>query len=232
MSRAAAVLALSLAALVAVAPASASFLDAIVGEINGKAITASDIALARALGLFALSPSTSPIDADAVERFTDVLLALEEAERLGLEPSVEEVEGGWGAAAARVGGIEPLRAWLEQAAVDPAWPRRLVAADLRWHRFLELRFRAFVFVTEAEVDAELEPGRQSPAARARVRADLVERAVRRSLADWLAEARGRATVRSLLAPGEQIPVPFPMPSADARTSRDPRPWPPSRGRPA
>jgi hypothetical protein len=216
MSGASGVLALSLAALLAAAPA--SFLDAVVGELNGKTITASDIALARALGLFGLSPSASPIDAAAVERFTDVLLALEEAERLGLEAPAEQVEEGWRAAATRAGGIEALSAWLEQAAVDPAWARRLVVADLRWRRFLELRFRAFVFVTESEVEAELGPGEHPEAARARARADVVERAVRRSLTDWLAEARRRATVRGLLAPGEQIPVPFPMPSAGERPS--------------
>ena len=56
------------------APAAAPPFDALLGVVEGRTIAASDIALARALGVLGFAPSTSPITREEIERFADVLL--------------------------------------------------------------------------------------------------------------------------------------------------------------
>ncbi len=186
--------------------------DAVLAEVEGQVVTASDVALARGLSLFGASPSPAPIGSDDVERLITARLVVNEARRLGIGATADDVEQAWGAAARRVGGPAGLDRWLEQAGVDRAWAQSLIAADLEWQRFIDLRFRSFVFVPLDDVRAALGPGDHSPEVRARARAMLEAREAERRLAEWRVETERRVTVRRLLAPGASVACPLPMPS--------------------
>jgi hypothetical protein len=207
MRRAAAVALLGLL-LAPGAPSAAPLLDALVGVVDGRTVSASDVALARALGVLGFQPSTAPITREDVERFADVRLQLEEAGRIGISAEPEEIERAWAAVAARAGGDDALDRWLQAQAIDRSWPRRLVEQDVIRRRFFEARFAAFVFPDEAEVSAALGPGQHDEAARDAARARLIREAANQAQADWLQAARRAATITILLAPGSTVAPPF------------------------
>lgn len=207
---------LVLVGLLAVASPSAgggTFADAVLGEVDSRVVTASDVGLARALGLFGFVPSAEAIDAREFDRFVRAWLPVAEAERLDLQIPPADLEAAWREAAARAGGPGALEAWLGQHAIELAWARRMVAWDLLRRRFIEVRFRAFVFVTEDQVRAALGPGPQPPEARQRVREALGRAEAERRLGAWLEEALPRASVRRALGSDQRVPLPFPMPGA-------------------
>ncbi len=187
------------------------FVDAVLAEVEGQVVTASDVALARALSLFGASPAAEPIRHADVERLITARLVVNEARRLGIGATGDDVEQAWDAATRRVGGPARLDRWLEQAGVGRAWAQSLLAADLEWQRFTDLRFRSFVFVPVDDVRAALGPGDHSLEAQARVRAELEAREIERRLAEWRIETERRVTVRRLLAPGASVACPLPMP---------------------
>ena len=88
------------------------FLDEVVAEIDGALVAASDVAIARALGLFELHPAPRALEATDVERYVDGRLLVREATRLGLETTADERTEAWAAAADRAGGQASLEAWL------------------------------------------------------------------------------------------------------------------------
>ena len=184
------------------------FLDRMVAEIDGALVTASDVAIARALGLFELNPARRAIEATDVERYVDGRLLVREATRLGLETTPDERTEAWAAAAGRAGGQTMLEAWLRTADVDPAWARRLVDEDLVRRRFVELRFRELAFVSEAEVTAAMGTGQHGEATREAVRARLEGDVARRRLGEWLVETRARSVIRRLVDEGTPAPDPL------------------------
>jgi hypothetical protein len=186
--------------------------DAVLADVSGEVVTASDIALARALTLFGFAPSGVPIVPKDVERFLDALLLSQEAQRLRIESAPAERETAWQEAADRVGGPGALAAWLNDVGIAEAWARRLVDTDLARRRFIEVRFRTFAFVSEAEIAGVLGPGDHPTAARDLARAGLVDEAVTRALSEWMQEARSRAQIRRVPIPVAGIPVPLPMPT--------------------
>lgn len=190
------------------ADAAATFLDAVLADVDGAIVTASDAAVGKALGLFGLEAAPASIHAADVQRLAEAWLAIAEADRLQIAPSPTDIEEAWGAAAARVGGMDALRGWMDQAGLDEVWVRKLVEADLRWRRFIEIRFRAFVFVSEEDVTKVIGPGPHTPDARERAARVLREEMTRRELTAWLAEARSRATVRLTGAEETGLPPPF------------------------
>jgi len=186
-------------------------LDAIVGSVESRTIAASDIALARALGVLGFAPSTAPILREDVERFADVLLILDEAGRIGIGAEPEQTDPAWAAVVARAGGADVLTRWLDAQAIDRAWARRLVEYEVVLTRFFEARFAAFVFPEDAEVDRALGSAPHDESAREAARARLVREAATKAQAQWLREARRRASLRILLPPETSIPSPFPPP---------------------
>jgi hypothetical protein len=184
------------------------FVDRVVAAIDGTPVTASDVAIARALGLFELNPEPRAIEATDVERYVDGRLLVREATRLGLETTADERTEAWAAAAGRAGGQAILEAWLRRADVDPAWARRLVDEDLTRRRFVELRFRDLAFVSEADVTAAMGSGANGEAAREAVRARLEDDAARRRLGEWLVETRARSAIRRLVDEGARVPDPL------------------------
>jgi hypothetical protein len=185
--------------------------DAAVAEIGGAVVTASDVALARALGLFGLTPTRGPITAAEVERHVEGLLLAAEAARLAIEVTAEDMERAWQAALG--GGREP---WLEARGIERAWARRLVEADVRRRHFAEARFRAFAFVTESDVAAALGPGSHGEAARREARERLEAERVAREIEAWRQDAITRLAVRRVWpGPG---PAPDPLDAPGIRQS--------------
>ena len=191
-----------------VGQAEVRFLDRMVADIDGALVTASDVAIARALGLFELNPAPRAIEATDVERYVDGRLLAREATRLGLETTPDERTEAWAAAADRAGGHAILEAWLRTADVDPAWARRLVDEDLIGRRFVEFRFRDLAFVSEAEVTAAMGAGQHGEATREAVRARLEGDVARRQLGEWLVETRARSVIRRLVDERTRVPDPL------------------------
>jgi hypothetical protein len=175
--------------------------DAAVASMPGALVTLSDVALARALGLFGLERADGSITPAEVTRYVNAQLAVREADQLAVKVSAEEMARAWEAA-----GGAALAARLEAVGIDPVWARRLVEDDLQIQRFVELRFQAFAFVTEAEVDEALGPGPRDDAARRAARERLRDERAAKALAEWTEEARGRARIRVLAA--GPWPAPF------------------------
>jgi hypothetical protein len=115
--------------------------EAVLAEVDGTVITAADVGVARALGLFGLRPSPEPIRRTDIDRLLDARLVEQEAIRLNIEGSDDEVEAAWASAVERMGGVEPAIAWLMQAQIEPDWVRAFVEADVRRQRFVALRFQ-------------------------------------------------------------------------------------------
>lgn len=191
--------------------AAAPFVDALLGVVEGRTVAASDIALARALGVLGFAPSTSPIAREDVERFVDVLLIVDEAGRIGINAEPEQIERAWAAVVTRVGDDTALARWLDAQAIGRAWARRLVEHEVVRARFYEARFAAFVFPDEAAIGRALGAGQHDEAAREAARARLIREAAEREQAEWLREARQRVSIRILVPPGASIPPPFPVP---------------------
>ncbi|MGH7277299.1 MAG: hypothetical protein ACREJG_01275, partial [Candidatus Rokuibacteriota bacterium] len=82
----------------------ADFVDAVLGEAEARIVTAGDIALARALGLFGFTPSPAAITGGDVERLLHAWLVVVEARRLGIGGSPDALDAAWPAAAARLSG--------------------------------------------------------------------------------------------------------------------------------
>jgi hypothetical protein len=194
--------------LLHVSLAPAEPLDTLLAQVDSRTIAASDVALARALGVFGFAPSSAPIVRADVDRYIDVLLILSEAAKIGVEAEPTAIDAAWSGIAVRVGGEAALAQWLEDQAIDREWARRLVEEDVVRSKFLDARFAAFIFPDEAAVDRELGPGRHDESARERVRDRLVRYAAAEAQGKWLADARRRASIRILLSDGESVAPPF------------------------
>jgi len=196
-----------LVALLAVArPVDAAtdrLVDVVLAEIASSPVMLSDVALARALGVLGLEPSSGPITDAELSQFLDVEIAAREAAQLGIEVSAADLDRAWQAA-----GGATLGSRLEAVGIDFAWARRLLESDLRVERFIDLRFRAFAFVTDFDVDEALGPGAHDEAERARTRERLRAEMVRRAFASWEKDARQRVAVRTV--PGVTGPWPAPF----------------------
>src|SRR5262249_40503728 len=190
--------------------------DTLLGQAGAKTISASDIALARALGVFGFAPSAAPIERSDVDRYVDGLRMLDEAGRLGIEVEPAALDAAWVAVGIRAGGEAVLQRWLEQNAIERDWARRLVEDDIVETKFLDARFAAFVFPDDDAITRELGPGEPGPAGRGglgrgRARGGLAAKAASEAQAIWLADARRRASIRILIPAGSSVAPPFAMP---------------------
>lgn len=201
----------------------ASFVDAMVAQVGLYTIAASDVALARALGLYGLVPERGPIRAADIDRVIDARLIVAEAERLGISPSPEAVEKAWREVAARRGGMKSFQAWLEEKGISRQWARKLTYADAQRIHFAELRFERFVFIPEEQITRALGPGRHSDDQRERVRETLRKEEADRALTRWLERQRKQAKIRRFI--DGEVPDPFASSTLSERrsTRRDDRP---------
>jgi hypothetical protein len=204
-----------LAALLVALPAPghaapARLVDTVVAEVGSRPVILSDIALARALGLFGLEPSAGPITDAEVAMYLDAQLVAREARQLAIEVPAAEVDRAWEKA-----GGSALAVRLAEAGVDPAWARRLLEDDLRIERFVKVRFADFAFVTDFDVDEVLGPGEHDDATRARTRERLLADMIARAFAAWKAEARARTPIRLLSGVAGPWTPPFTLGPAPA-----------------
>jgi hypothetical protein len=200
--------------LLGAALGSAQVLDTVLAQVDGRTIASSDIALARALGVFGFAPTSAPIERGDVERFADVMLIIAEAGRTAIAIEAAPVDRAWGALAARVGGEAALDRWLEERAIDRDWARRFVQDDLVRTAYFDARFASFVFPDEDAVSQALGPGPHDEGEREAERQRLIQAAALKAQAEWLQGARKRASIRILLAPGTSVAAPFPPPERD------------------
>jgi hypothetical protein len=194
-------------ALLAIAGAAAAadsrLMDAVLAEVGSRPVMLSDVALARALGALGLEPSAGPITDADLARYLDAQLAVREATQLAIEVSAADVDRAW-----EMAGGAALAARLAAVGIDPAWARRLVEANLRVERFVDLRFRAFAFVTGLDVDEALGPGTHDEATRAGARDRLRADAAARAFATWTEDARQRVSIRRVPGMAGPWPPPF------------------------
>ena len=207
MRRRAALATLATLVLLAVAvvsqAADSRLVDTVLAEVGTSPVMLSDVALARALGVLGLEPSAEPITEAEVTRYLDAQLVVREATQLAIEVSPADVDRAWETA-----GGTTLAVRLEAAGIRPAWARRLLEANLRVERFIDVRFRDFAFVTDFDVDEALGPGSHDEAARAQTRERLRAELVARTFAAWKEDARLRTSIRRL--PGVNGPWPTPF----------------------
>ena len=191
--------------------ASAQVVDTLVAVVDSRTVAASDIALARALGTFGFAVSAAPMGRKDIDRYVDVVLVLQESERIGISVEPAETDRAWDAAVARAGGEATVQRWLDGNAIDRDWARHAVELDVRRQKFLAERFAAFVIPSEDDITKALASGETDEAARERAREALVRAAAEKAQAEWLAGARRRAAIRVLIADGAAIAPPFPPP---------------------
>ena len=200
-----------LAAAACASAAAAQMVDTLVAVVESRTVAASDIALARALGTFGFAVSAAPMGRKDIDRYVDVVLVLQESERIGISVEPVETDRAWDAAVARVGGEAAVQRWLDGNAIDRDWARHAVELDVQRQKFLAERFAAFVIPSEDDITKALAPGETDEAARARARAALVRAAAEKAQAEWLDGARRRAAIRILITDGAVITPPFPPP---------------------
>lgn len=212
-----AVAALTVVAWTGSARAAEPFLDRLVAEVDGAVVTATDVALGRALGLFGLAPTAGPLSVAEIQRYVDGQLLVREAARIGVEDTPAHRAEAWAALTERAGGEGALTRWLTVADVDVAWARRLADEDLRMRRFVDLRFRGLAFISEADLAAALGPGTHDEGARETMRTRLEAEVAGRQRAEWLADARTRASIRLHGIESGLVPNPLPgLPGAGGR----------------
>jgi len=190
--------------------APAPVLDTLLAQVDSKTIAASDIALARALGIFGYEPTSAPIGRADIDRFVDILLILTEAGRIGLSVEPAQADQAWVAIAERAGGEAAFERWLGEHAIDRDWARRFVQDDLLRSKYFDERFAAFVFPEDDAITRELGPGQHDEIERERARQKLIRAAALKAQAEWLQGARRRASIKILL-PDVSIAPPFPPP---------------------
>ena len=184
-------------------PDAGTLVDTVVAEVAGRAITLSDVGLARALGVLGLEPSTAPITDAELGKYLDAQLAVREATQLAIEVPAADVDRAWEEA-----GGAALAARLARVGIAPAWARRLLEEDLRVDRFVELRFRSFAFVTDFDVDEALGPGQHDEATRASTRDRLRAEMIAKAFVSWQEDARQRIPTRRVPDVTGPWPTPF------------------------
>ena len=172
--------------------------------VEGRTVAASDIALARALGVLGFSPSPSPITRQEIERFADVRLILDEAGRIGISAEPEQTERAWTAVVdARWAARRRSRAGSTRRLSTGRGPAGSSSTRSSRARFFEARFAAFVFPDEAAIERALGPGQHDEAAREAARARLVREA-RRARAGRLASGGAAPHERPDLAAARRV----------------------------
>ena len=177
--------------------------DEVLAEVASRPVTLSEVTLARALGVFGLEPSSGPITDADLGKYLEAQLAVRESVQLDVDVPTADLEGAW----EKAGGAA-LASRLAAVGADTAWARRLVEADQRVQRFIDLRFRAFAFVTDFDVDEALGPGTHDEATREATRERLRAGMVTRAFTAWQEEARQRVTITRIPSVTGPWPAPF------------------------
>lgn len=129
-----------------------------VAVVNGSAITGFDL-IQRAQIMLALGfepQSEQELRSQALDRLIQDRVKFQEARRLGLEVSDEEIRAGIAELAEGVG-MDPNDMVAQLAAQDVSQRalEDLVAADVVWRKVVRVRFSGQVEPSESEVDAQI-----------------------------------------------------------------------------
>ena len=130
-----------------------------VAVVNGSAVTGFDLAqraqIMAALG-FPAEDQTALRNA-ALERLIEDRLKLQEAERLGISPTPEQIQAGIAELAQRIGAQpDEMLAVLSAENVSQQALEDMVAADVVWRDVVRARFSRRIEPGEAEIDSEIE----------------------------------------------------------------------------
>jgi hypothetical protein len=185
--------------------------DEVLAEVAARPVMLSEVTLARALGVLGLEATSGPITEADLAKYLDGQLAVRESTQLAVDVPAADLDRAWEQA-----GGAALASRLTAAGIDPAWARRLIEADLRMQRFVDLRFRAFAFVTDFDVDEALGPGSHDEATRAQTRERLRADMVTRSFTAWQEEARQRVPIARVAGVTGPWPAPFTLDAATGR----------------
>jgi hypothetical protein len=185
--------------------------DEVLAEVASRPVMLSEVTLARALGVLGLEATSGPITEADLAKYLDGQLAVRESTQLAVDVPAADLDRAWEQA-----GGAALASRLTAAGIDPAWARRLIEADLRMQRFVDLRFRAFAFVTDFDVDEALGPGSHDEATRAQTRERLRADMVTRSFTAWQEEARQRVPIARVAGVTGPWPAPFTLDAATGR----------------
>jgi hypothetical protein len=185
--------------------------DEVLAEVAARPVMLSEVTLARALGVLGLEATSGPITEAELAKYLDGQLAVRESTQLAVDVPAADLDRAWEQA-----GGAALASRLTAAGIDPAWARRLIEADLRMQRFVDLRFRAFAFVTDFDVDEALGPGSHDEATRAQTRERLRADMVTRSFTAWQEEARQRVPIARVAGVTGPWPAPFTLDAATGR----------------
>ncbi len=182
-------------------PIGATLLDRTLATVGGAIVTASDVALARALGLVEGEAAATP--ATALAALVDRWLMLHEVARFSpAEPAPAAVAVRLAAIRAHTADSAAVAARLTEAGRTPAYLESWARDDLRLAAYLEQRFASAGAPAESDVDAYVaahvdelaQAGLTGAGATTAARARLVEERRRDLIADWLIDLRRRTTV--------------------------------------
>ena len=180
----------------------AQVIDRVLATVDGHLITLSDV---RATTVLGLTPAAAPATDQALERWIERLLVLQEVERFAPpEPSRAAIDARVAAVLAPLGSAERARDTLAGLGIDASWVERWVRDDLRIQAYTEQRFAGSLEPTADELEnyyrehaSELSPDRRDLTREEahRLAREVVMAARRRTLvADWLEGLRRRATI--------------------------------------
>lgn len=180
----------------------AQVIDRVLATVDGRLVTLSDV---RATTVLGLTQASGTMTDQALERWIERLLALQEVERFAPpEPSRAAIDARVAAVLAPLGTAHQARDTLAGLGIDASWVERWVRDDLRIQAYTDQRFAGSLEPTADELenfhreDASdlLRDGRQLTTDEAhRLARESVMTARRRTLvADWLEGLRRRATI--------------------------------------
>ena len=151
-----AALAVAVALIPAAAPAQTMFRP--IAVVNDSAITGFDLAQ-RAQILLTLgfpAQSQDALRSEALDRLIDDRLKMQEATRLGITASDEQIGEALGRIAERAGvSPEELVAGLQSKGVTEQALQDMIGADVAWQQVVRGRFNRRIDPGEAEIDAEI-----------------------------------------------------------------------------
>jgi hypothetical protein len=190
--------------------------DQILALVNNEVITLSDLLWSLALDPNAPSPA-GPVSSDTLKQKLEVMiderLVSQEAARIpGAEVSREDIDKQRAALVASFPAEAAFRQRIESVGLTPERLDEIIRQRVLIERFIDFRFRSFVFVSEQEIqnyfEKELSPRirerGQIPPPRNEVRAEIVnilrQEKINQELDQWLLALRQRADVVVLAEP--------------------------------
>ncbi len=122
--------------------------------VNDEVITLSDVRSRTSLAAVAAKASAAQIQKRALETLIDEQLQMQEAKKLGITITDEQIDGGF-ASIARQNGMTPekFKAMLAEKKVSVASLRAQIRAQIAWSYVVRRKLRPQISVSESDIDA-------------------------------------------------------------------------------